>query len=132
MGKRLLACVITIALLFIVMVLNASDESSSLASFSNTYVIGTAIVQLSFFYFFIACPISVFVDNILHRRNPSGKALIWKRGLGHTVSGIVVGWLLSYPLNVLPEYRLNFVAGCCLLMLLMLVIDMLLSLRIRK
>ncbi|CAG5084200.1 Uncharacterized protein TXXE_07585 [Thermobacillus xylanilyticus] len=130
--KRLLACAVSFALLLIWMALNAGDEPRTHAGFSNFYVIGTAAYQLFFYYFFIALPVSMWVDSILYRRFASRKALMVMRLIGHTISGLAVGWLLSHPLRVPPEGRLSFAAVLCLLMLLMIAIDFLLSIRIRR
>lgn len=138
LGQRLLACAIACVLLFMVMVLNTGDEPKPLAAFSNLYVIGTAAYQLFFFYFFIAFPVSLSVDSIVYRRKHSagsrtnGIRLMAVRILGHTIAGFAVGWLLSYPLQILPEFRLNFAILCCLLMLLMSAVDRLLSIRIKR
>jgi len=132
MKRRLLACAVSFALLLAWMVLKAGNEPQTHAGYSDFYIIGTAAYQLFFYYFFIALPVSMGVDGILYRRLASRKALILMRLIVHAVSGLAVGWLLSYPLRVIPESRLNFAFLLCLLTLLMLAIDFLLSVRIRR
>jgi len=132
MIRRLLACAVSIALLLAWGIWTVENEPQTHAGFSNFYVIGTAAWQLFFYYVFIAYPVSMWVDHLLYRSIVNRKTLMAARVLGHAASGLAVGWLLSYPLRVIPEYRLNFAFVLCLLMLLMLVIDFLLSIRIRR
>lgn len=132
MRRRLLACAVSFALLLAWMVLTIGNEPRTHAGYSDFYVIGTAAYQLFFYYFFIAFPASMGVDGILYRRRIPRKPFIVIRPVAHALSGLAVGWLLSHPLRVMPESRLNFAFLLCLLTLLMLAIDFLLAVRIRR
>ncbi|WP_296977636.1 hypothetical protein [Thermobacillus sp. ZCTH02-B1] len=132
MMRRLLACAVSFALLFVWLVLKAAKEPDTRAGFSVFYIAGTAVYQLFFYYFFIALPVTLWVDGILHRRLASRKAFPVLRLSGQAIAALAVGWLLSLPLRVPPESRPNFAFFLCLLTLLMLAVDVLLSIRFRR